>query len=416
MALALLLGCAGEIRVEDTQPMPLPPLDTDAPVTTMVPMMTQTEETEMSASATTETDLPETAAPETDAPDPVETLLAAMTDGEKVAQLFVVTPETLALADGPATVTGEMTRQAFAQYPVGGLIYLERNLISPDQTRQMLSGAQDLSLRQTGLPLFLCLDEEGGTVRRVSANPGFDIPAYPDMAQVGAGGDEAEARRIGAEMGEYLADLGFNVDFAPVADVLTNPDNRVVARRSFGADPELVARMDAAFLEGLQSQGVWGTYKHFPGHGATAEDSHEGFAVSLRTAQELWDLDLVPFRDGAARGVPFVMAGHITLPNVTAQEEPASLSYELVTGLLRQKIGYEGIVITDSLDMGAISQRCGVGEDAVQAVLAGCDMLLMSDNFRPRYAAVLAAVEDGTISQARLDESVRRILRLKLSA
>ena len=351
-----------------------------------------------------------------EAPDPLdektEQILSHMTAEQKIAQLFFVSPEALTGSGGAVTVAGDATREAFALRPVGGVIYSSDNLLAPEQTRAMLTGMQKISRDVLDLPVFLGVDEEGGTVARISGVEAFGVDAWLDMADVK---DEAEARHIGQTMGAYLRDLGFNLDFAPVADVLSNPENTVVRRRAFSGDPETVTRMCAAFSDGLQSEGVLACYKHFPGHGATAEDSHEGFAVSQHTPEELIAMDLPPFSDAAGRGIPFIMVGHITLPNVTGEEVPASLSGEVATGLLRGELGFRGVAITDSLDMGAITQNYPAGEAAVRAVLAGEDMLLISRGFPEAYDAVAKAVADGTIPPDRLDEAVGRILRVKLA-
>lgn len=356
---------------------------------------------------------PESAPEEPDPTDArVRELLGAMTAEQKIAQLFFVSPEALTESSGAVTVAGDATREAFSQRPVGGVIYSYDNLTDPEQTRAMLAGMQQISRDVLGLPVFLGVDEEGGTVARISGREEFGVDAWPDMADVH---DAAEARRIGEAMGDYLRDLGFNLDFAPVADVLTNPQNTVVRRRAFSSDPEAVTRLCAAFSDGLQSRGVLACCKHFPGHGATAEDSHEGFAVSQHTPEELISTDLPPFCDAAGRGIPFIMVGHITLPNVTGEEVPASLSREVTTSLLREELGFRGVAITDSLDMGAITQNYPAGEAAVRAVLAGEDMLLISGGFAEAYDAVTAAVADGAIPGERLDEAVGRILRVKLA-
>ena len=354
--------------------------------------------------------------PEPEEPDPtdarVQELLGAMTAEQKIAQLFFVSPEALTGSTGAVTVAGEATREAFTQRPVGGVIYSYDNLTDPEQTRALLAGMQEISRDVLDLPIFLGVDEEGGTVARISGREEFGIDAWPDMADVG---DADEARRIGEAMGDYLLDLGFNLDFAPVADVLSNPDNTVVRVRAFSDDPETVTNLCAAFSDGLQSKGVMACYKHFPGHGGTAEDSHEGFASSMHMPEEFAVLDLPPFSYAAGREIPFIMVGHITLPNVTREEAPASLSHEITTQLLRDELGFRGIAITDSLDMGAITQNYPAGEAAVQAVLAGQDMLLIGDGFDESYDAVTKAVEDGTIPGERLDEAVGRILRVKLA-
>lgn len=340
--------------------------------------------------------------------------LTEMTVAERAAQMFVVTPEALTGAGRYVTDADDALRAAYERIPAGGVLCMGGNLKDPEQTRSLLAALQDMSREQVGLPIFLCVDEEGGSVSRISGNAAFGQAAVPPMAEVGATGDPEQARQIGRTMGAYLADLGFNVDLAPDADVLTNPDNRVVRDRSFGSDGALVAEMAAALAEGLLEEGILPCYKHFPGHGGTAEDSHKGFAVLHRTRDALLNgQELIPFADAARRGMPMIMTGHISVPETTGNDLPASLSGELI-GLLRgPELGYEGLLITDALSMGAITGQYSPGEAAVLAILAGNDLLLVSDGLEEAYSAVLQAIEDGTIPPERIDESVTRILTAK---
>ena len=359
-------------------------------------------------------------------PEPVETygsqevdqqiaeILAGMTPEEKAAQLFVVTPEALTGFDGSVTAAGDLTREAYNDIPVGGIVYMGNNLETSEQTRTMLADMQEISMDRIGLPALLCVDEEGGTVARISGVEGFDIPEYPDMCDIGASGDTVRAREIGEEMGAYLSDLGFNVDFAPVADIWSNEENAVVKYRAFSSDPDVVASMTAAFSEGLSSFGVLASYKHFPGHGNTAADSHAGFAESDADLSTLRERELIPFQDGIERGAPMIMVGHISLPNVTEDDLPASLSGIIITDLLRHELGYDGIVITDALNMGAIADNYSSGEAALMALQAGADLLLMPVSFSAAYETVKDAIRDGTLSEQRVNESLERILRAKL--
>ena len=210
-----------------------------------------------------------------------------------------------------------------------------------------------------------------------------------------------------------MAELGFNVDFAPDADVLSNEDNAVIGDRSFGTDPNIVAEMAWAYSEGLNNNGVLATYKHFPGHGGTIEDSHSEYAYSYKTLDELKEMELIPFQSGSQNGVDFIMISHISTPEVTGGDIPASLSKLWVTDILRKEMGYEGIIITDSLAMGAVSNNYTSSEAAIKAVEAGCDMLLMPSNFKVAYQAVIESVKNGQISQERIDESVKRIVTAK---
>ena len=211
-----------------------------------------------------------------------------------------------------------------------------------------------------------------------------------------------------------MCSSGFNLDFAPVADVWSNPENTVVKRRSFGSDAAIVSNLALALSDGLTSQGVCSTFKHFPGHGATAGDTHEGYAYTSKTLEELRACELVPFQAAVDAGADFIMAGHISLPEILGDSTPASLSSEMLTGVLREEMGYDGIIVTDALNMGAVVQHYTSAEAAVKALQAGADLLLMPENFEEAYQGVLAAAEEGRISQERIDASVRKILEVKL--
>lgn len=340
-------------------------------------------------------------------------ILASMTLEDKISQMFFITPEALT---GVRTVTsaGTATVSALQEYPVGGLVYFEQNLVSPEQTRKMLAATQEYMIINQKIPIFLGIDEEGGRVLRVGDNANFQVETIKAMGTLAAGKDLQTITNAGNTIGNYLSDLGFNVDFAPDADVLTNPSNQVIGDRSFGADPEEVAEMAWAFSQGLHRNYVLAAYKHFPGHGETKEDSHTGYAFSYKTIEELWEVELIPFQSGCENGVDFIMAGHISLPNVTEDDMPASLSKTLITDLLREEMGYSGIIITDAMNMGAIANHYTSGEGAVAAIQAGCDMVLMPKDFREAHAAVVRAVSQGQISEERIDESVLRILQAKL--
>ena len=343
----------------------------------------------------------------------IDRVLDSMTLEEKVNQLFMITPEALT-GVGTVIQAGDGTREALAEHPVGGLIYFAQNLKDPDQTRTMLENTQEYASARSGFPIFLSVDEEGGQVARVGSNPAFGVPEIGNMSEVGAGGDTQEAYETGSTIGAYLKDLGFNMDAAPDADVLTNPANEVVKYRSFGSDPELVSRMAAAELKGLNDQGIIGMYKHFPGHGGTTADSHEGYVYVEENLEELKSGALVPFQDGADNGLRVIMVSHIACPEVTGDNTPATLSRQLVTDLLREDMGFDGLVITDALNMGAITEQYSSGEAAVAALNAGVDMLLMPADFQAAYDGVMAALENGELTEERIDESVRRILEIKL--
>lgn len=336
----------------------------------------------------------------------VEETLSRMTDEEKVAQLFVVTSEQL--ADGALTEATDALSEAAKEFPVGGFILFARHIAEPSQLRALNKALASL----TPIPPMIAVDEEGGRVARLARNENFFLPTFRSMEDVGATGDPENARGAGQAIGGYLRSFGFTVDFAPVADVNTNPDNIVIGDRAFGSDPELVAEMDGAFLRGLSSAGIRGCLKHFPGHGDTKGDTHKGFVSVDRTWEELKARELIPFTRNLERS-PAVMVAHVTLTKATTDGLPASLSRQLIEGRLRGELGYEGLVLTDALDMGAITERFGAGEACVMAFEAGNDVLLMPKDFREAYSAVLSAVRSGRISRERLDGSVARILAFK---
>lgn len=345
----------------------------------------------------------------------IQKYMDQMTVEEKTAQLFIIPPEDLMNGVDAVTAAGETTQKAISQLPAGGFIYMDKNLKSREQVKEMLENVQTYSMERSNLPMFLCVDEEGGTVARIGGSGKFDVPQIEDMSEIGARGDVDEAYETGRTIGTYLKDMGFNVDFAPVADVLSNPDNQVVKKRAFGSDPALVTSMAAAVAKGMEEQGICPVYKHFPGHGGTSADTHEGYAYVDKTLEELEEQDLVPFQKVIGEEARVIMVAHISLPNVTGNDVPASMSPEIITDLLRTQMQYDGLVVTDALNMGAVTSQYSSSEAAVQTILAGSDLVLLPENFKEAYQGVLNAVEDGTISQERLDESLKRILKMKIS-
>lgn len=343
----------------------------------------------------------------------IDRILASWTLEQKVAQLFFVTPEAVGGSTAVTEVSDGM-KTGYMDYPVGGVICMKKNLTGPDQTRELLQGLQKLSRETLGVPIFLGVDEEGGTVARIANQTAFGVENVGNMAHIGATDDTGKAYQAGATIGTYLYDLGFTVDFAPVVDVLTNPENKLMAKRSFGSDASLVGAMATEFMVGLEEQGVLACAKHFPGHGDTKEDSHEGFAFTDKTLEELRTQELIPFAEQIAQGVSFIMVGHISAPNILGDSCPSSLSEVMITDVLREEMDYDRIVITDALNMGAIANNYTSGDAAVMALQAGVDILLMPKDFSGAYDAVLKAVESGELSEERLEESLVRILKVKL--
>lgn len=367
-------------------------------------------------SASASSDASETATaetPETVLDGRVREKLSTMSLEEKAAQLFIVRPEALtgydALTQADAALAGGM-----AARPVGGIVLFQQNLLGPEQAKELLAALQQNAFETVGLPLFTCVDEEGGTVARVGRNEGFDVADVGNMADVGATGDPRNAEDAAIAIGTYLVELGFNVNFAPDADIADNPESDTMLYRSFGSDPRIVSSMVQAQIEGFSNTGILCTAKHFPGIGGAVGDSHNGSIFSDKAQDDMEDAELAPFKAAIESGVPFIMVGHISVPEIAHDNSPASLSPAVVTGLLRNHLGYENIIVTDSLGMGAVNEAYSPDEAAVLALEAGCDMLLMPADFETAYQGVLSAVSEGRLTEERIDESVRRILSTKL--
>ncbi|MCI8526304.1 MAG: glycoside hydrolase family 3 protein [Oscillospiraceae bacterium] len=328
-----------------------------------------------------------------------------MTLEEQVYQLFLVTPEALTMGDTVTRAAG-ITQAALADRPVGGIVYFARNLISREQTAEMLQNSQSYSK----IPLFLAVDEEGGRVSRLGSNPSMGVTAFPPMASYS---DPEEVYEVGATLGRELRELGFNLNFAPVADVATNPENTEIGDRAFSSDPGTAAELVASAVRGMEDNGLLSTLKHFPGHGGTTADTHDGLAVTQRTLAEMEAAEFLPFRAGIEAGAPVVMVGHLSVPQLQGDHTPADLSRTVVTDILRGELGFDGLIVTDAQDMGAITQMYTSAGAAVAALEAGVDMILMPADLTEAVEGVLAAVTSGRLTESRITESVTRILALK---
>jgi beta-N-acetylhexosaminidase len=338
----------------------------------------------------------------------MDILLESMTLREKVGQLFIARAEQLLPEAGFITEVTPELETALTEYPLGGIILFADNVVTPEQLLALNAGLSEVS----EIPPFIAVDEEGGLVARLAKNRAFHLPRYTSAMDVGASGNPEDALEMGRTIGGYLAEYGFNLDFAPVADVHTNPKNPVIGTRAFSTDPVVAAQMAAAFADGLEENGIIATFKHFPGHGDTAEDSHSGIAVVYKTKDALESCEFLPFREATARDM--VMVAHVALPNVTGDMTPATLSRPIVTGILKEELGFDGLVITDAMEMGAIVETYGSGTAAVAALEAGCHIILIPQNLPEAFDAVLAALEDGTLTTQWLDDTVRKILEFKV--
>lgn len=337
-----------------------------------------------------------------------QAMLRTMELEEKVYQLFIVTPEALTGVDA-ATIAGDATREALEAKPVGGLIYFSKNLVNREQTQAMLETTQSYAKK----PLLLAVDEEGGTVARAGSNPDMGVTSFGNMADYGDAGDTQAVREVGETIGQELLELGFNLDFAPVADVLTNPSN-VIGRRAFSSDPKTAADMVKAMVEGMEAAGCPSTLKHFPGHGDTTGDTHDGPTATRRSLDDMRACEFLPFQAGIDAGAPLVMVGNFAAPLLTGNDDPVCFSRVVTTDLLRGELGFTGVIVTDALNMASVSgSRFNSAEAAVKALDAGADLLLMPENLDEAVQGVLKAIEDGTLTESRIDDSVARVLTLK---
>lgn len=342
---------------------------------------------------------------EEEKPSLVDETLAGMTLHEKVYQMMFVTPEELTGEDG-VTVAGDATRQALENYPVGGIVYFAKNLESQDQVKEMIDNSQKYS----SIGLFVATDEEGGVVNRLMDTVGTTY--IGSMYYYKDDGDET-AYENAYTIANDMSALGFNLDFAPVADVWSNPDNTVIGERAYSDDYAQAAELVGNAVKGFNDGGVMCTLKHFPGHGDTAEDSHYSSAYVHRTKEEIMADEMQPFRSGIEAGAEFVMVGHLIVPDI--DEVPATLSYKIATGILRDELKFEGVAITDSFEMESIADNYSVDDAVVMSVKAGIDMILQPKDMASAVNSIEQAVADGELSEDRIDESVRRILTLKES-
>lgn len=348
----------------------------------------------------------------------IEKELKQMTLQEKIGAMFFVRPEALdtdIYYDSPAALksynlqgVNDRMRETARVYPPGGVILFAHNIKDEPQLAQFIS-----DLRALPSHPLLCVDEEGGSVARIANNPNFRVPKFAPMGSLAASGRSKDVYDAANAIGEYLVKYGFDIDFAPVADVNTNPRNVVIGARAFSDNPKVASEMVKSYLKGLQKSGVIGCLKHFPGHGDTQADSHFGYAMSRKTWEEIRSCEMLPFKAGIDAGAQMVMTAHISLPNVTGSNVPSTLSPMILQEKLRGELGYQGVIITDAMEMGAILRQYPVEDASVMAIKAGVDVLLCVREYPKVFDAVIGAVHRGEIPESRIDESVRRILKLR---
>lgn len=335
----------------------------------------------------------------------VNALIDVMPIEDKVAGLFVVTPESIT-GVSTAIKAGDGTKAALSDYAVGGIIYQSKNIQSEAQLEEMI----DNTVLYSNYPLFIAVQEEGGDVNSVAST---GIGTKADSAQsIGETGDPSNAYHAGSTIGGYLNALGFNLDFAPVAD-LNNTDNSVIGKRSYGSEAETVSGYVASMMQGLSENNVTACLGHFPGIGSSTQDTASGLATTDRSAEEFRANEFQVFKAGIDAGADMIMVSNMSAPSLTGDNIPCSMSSAVVTDILRDELGFRGVIISEAMNKKAVSDYYTSDDAAVLALRSGCDMILMPEDFEKAYQGVLQAVEEGTISEERINDSLRRIYRIK---
>lgn len=339
-------------------------------------------------------------------------VLDSMSLEDKIYQMFIVTPETFNDGEQVLQLTDSIKDNLESQ-PVGGMVYFSDNVQSETQIAQLLSDSQQCMQDSNHVGLFMCIDEEGGYVARLSSKLD-STTKLNSMKYYGNNANKEEAYSIGSTLANDLIKYGFNVDFAPVSDVDLSTSNNALheLNRCFSDDPNIVALMVENVVKGLQDNGVSATLKHFPGLGSSSGDTHNGSVLLTRTKEEFETQDFIPIKAGIDAGADFVMVGHIIVDGLS-DGLPSDLSNSIVTGWLKDELNYQGIVITDSHSMEAITDNYSSGEASVMAIQSGVDIVLMPQDLNESFNAVLNAVNSGEISENRIDESVIKILTQK---
>lgn len=326
---------------------------------------------------------------------------------DKVAGLFVVTPESVTGVN-TAVKAGDGTREALTKYAVGGVIYSDKNIRSKEQLTEMIDNTRNFSRYR----LFVAVQEESGTANTVAK---AGIGTKTDSAQtIGQSGDVNNAYLTGSTIGGYLSELGFDLNFAPVAD-LSMAEGNILKDRTYGTDGDTTAAFVTAMMQGMQEQNVTACLKYFPGMGSTSKDTKDGMAVTERTLEEFRANEFKVYQAAIEAGTDMIMVGHLSAPALTGDNTPCSLSPAVVTTLLREELAYDGVIVSDALNKKAISEYYDSEQAAILALRAGCDMLLMPENFEEAYNGVLKAVQEGTISEQRINDALKRIYRIKFA-
>jgi len=326
----------------------------------------------------------------------IDEVMSNMTLEEKIGQMIVINYNISEL--------NEELRSILEDVKPGGFILMQNNYSTFDATRKFISDIKSYS----DLPFIMSTDQEGGSVQRLQLLTDVNPVYVPFMNKLGIMNDEGVSYEVGKVIAEEVRTLGINLVFAPVLDVFSNPENTVIGNRSFGSDTDIVSRMALSVSKGLEDNGVISTFKHFPGHGDTSVDSHISLPIVNKSYEELLNLELIPFKNAINSGAKMIMTAHIALPNITGDNTPSTMSKKIITEILREDLGYGGIIISDALNMKALTNNYSDEEIYIKTVDAGVDILLMPKN--PRLAVETIK---NNISEDRINESVRRILKFK---
>lgn len=331
----------------------------------------------------------------------IEKKLSEMTLDEKIGQMLVISYR--------SPIYSEKLDTTLKTIQPGGFILFQENITTYEETVSYIKKIKETSK----IPMFIGIDQEGGRVQRIKSLEDANVLSIPPMLEVGKTNNKDLAKEVGRVLGEEISSFGINLDYAPVLDIYSNPLNTVIGNRSFGTNYQTVVNMAFPFSEGLKESGIIPVFKHFPGHGDTEVDSHQGLPIVTKTKEELYERELIPFEEAIKNNAEMIMVGHIALPNITNDNTPASLSRVVITDILRGEMGFTGVVTTDALEMKAITDSYTTKEIMRLAINAGVDLLLMPTESKDAVESIHACLEEGTVTEEQINASVARILTLK---
>ncbi|MCX4255104.1 MAG: beta-N-acetylhexosaminidase [Bacilli bacterium] len=329
-------------------------------------------------------------------------IVNSMTIDEKIGQLFIIhynKPE----------ITEEFKHILETVKP-GGFTLFNENIKTYEQTTKLIKDINSTAK----IPMFISIDQEGGRVQRLKSMPGMNIINIPSMSKIGESNDENQAYNTGITIANDLKKFSINMNFAPVIDIYLNPKNTVIGDRSFGNNAKTVSKMGLSLANALKNNNIIPVYKHFPGHGNTEKDSHVEIPIITKTKEELYQDELIPFKNAISNNADIIMVGHLALPKITNDYTPASLSKQVVTDLLKNELGYKNLIITDALNMKAITNNYSEKQIYELAINAGVDILLMPNDPILAFNSIKKSLEERTINETTITKSVEKIIALKL--